>query len=195
MHGGITMGIKTYLHGQVMTLKRSLIRDVVPVELDVKPRSLRGQMHILMHAGEEGNALVEFALILPMLLMLTTGLMVFGVAMNNYLQLTHAVSVGARSVSLYGHDASTSSSIDPCSLASAAVISAAPGLNPANMTFSYSFGSSTASSTSCTGAAASLVSRTNVTVTATYPLNLSIYGKVFSQSSAVLSASATELVQ
>jgi len=50
----------------------------------------------LCHKGDEGSALVEFALILPMLMLLTTGMLIFGVAMNNYLQLTNAVSVGAR---------------------------------------------------------------------------------------------------
>jgi Flp pilus assembly protein TadG len=189
------MGIQTFFHGQAMTLKRSLIRDIAPGQLNVKPRSLMRRLVVLVRAGEEGNAIVEFALILPMLLLLTTGILVFGVAMNYYMQLTHAVSVGARAVSLYGHDASTASSIDPCSLASSAVISAAPGLNPANITFSYSFNGAPASTTSCTGSAANLISRTNVTVTATYPLNLSVYGTVFSQSNAVLSSSATELVQ
>jgi hypothetical protein len=63
------------------------------------------------------------------------------------------------------------------------------------MTFSYSFNGVVASTTSCTSAASSLTSGSNVTVTATYPLNLSVYGKVFSQNNAVLQASATELVQ
>jgi Flp pilus assembly protein TadG len=153
-------------------------------------------MGVPVRAGEQGSALVEMALILPMLLLLTTGMLVFGVAMNNYLQLTHAVNVAARTVSLHGHDAGASSDIpDPCATASAAVMSAAPGLTPANMTFSFSFNGIPASSTSCTSAAANLVSHTNVTVTATYPLNLSVYGKVFNQSNAVLQASATELVQ
>jgi Flp pilus assembly protein TadG len=153
-------------------------------------------MRTILQAGEQGSALIEFALILPMLLMLTTGLLVFGVAMNNYLQLTHAVNVAARTVSLYGHDAGTANNIaDPCATASTAVMNAAPSLNSSNMTFSYSFGTTTASTTSCTSAASSLTSGSNVTVTATYPLNLSVYGKVFSQNNAVLQASATELVQ
>ena len=190
------MDIQVVFRGPAMFLKRSTIRDAVPDEFDVMPRSLGRRMRAFVCAGERGSALVEFALILPMLLMLTTGLLVFGVAMNNYMQLTHAVSVGARSVSLYGHDAGApNNTADPCAVASTGVINAAPGLNPANITFSYAIGATPASSTSCTGAATSLTSGSNVTVTATYPLNLSIYGKVFSQNNAVLSASATELVQ
>jgi Flp pilus assembly protein TadG len=191
------MKIQTNLNEQALTLTRSLLRCVVPAAF--KPGSLGHRMRMLIHAGEQGSALVEFALILPMLLMLTTGLLVFGVAMNNYLQLTHAVNMAARTVSLDGHEASAAPSSyptsDPCSVASTAVMNAVPGLQSANMTFSYNFNGIPASSTSCADAAGNLVSHTNVTVTATYPLNLSIYGKVFNQSNAVLQASATELVQ
>lgn len=187
------MDIQAYLHMQAKTLTRSLLRDA---ESSAKPRSLGQRFRALLRAGEQGSAIIEFALILPMLLMLTTGLMVFGVAMNNYMQLTHAVNVAARTVSLYGHDTGTASSIpDPCATASTAVMNAAPGLNAANMTFSYSFNGVPETTTSCTSAAPSLTSGSNVTVTATYPLNLSVYGTVFSQNSAVLQASATELVQ
>jgi Flp pilus assembly protein TadG len=150
----------------------------------------------LVHASEEGSALIEFTMVLPVLLILTTGMLVFGIAMNNYLQLTNAVSVGARKVSLYGHDTGTANTIaDPCAVASAAVIAAAPGLNPNNLNFSYSINGLSASTTSCTGSASGLVSGSNVTVTATYPLNLAIFRTVFGQNNAVLTASATELVQ
>jgi len=69
------------------------------------------------------------------------------------------------------------------------------------MTFSYtlngvSYSGTTCSSSSVTsGAAGNLSSGTNATVTITYPLNLSVFGKVFSSSNAVLSATSTELVQ
>jgi len=191
------MEIQTNLHGQARALTRSLLRDAVSAELSARPRSLGHRMRILARAGERGSALVEMALVLPMLLLLTTGLLVFGVAMNNYLQLTHAVNMAARTVSLDGHDAGTTTYTipDPCATASTAVMSAAPGLTSANISFSYSFNGIPASTTTCTNAAANLVSHTNVTVTATYPLNLSVYGKVFNQSNAVLQASATELVQ
>ena len=59
-------------------------------------------MAFLLCAAEQGSALVEFALILPMMLLLTTGILVFGVAMNNYLQLTNAVSIGARTLAVNG---------------------------------------------------------------------------------------------
>jgi Flp pilus assembly protein TadG len=131
-----------------------------------------------------------------MMLMLTTGLLVFGIAMNNYLQLTNAVSVGARAVAL-----SSGITLDPCSTASSAIIAAAPGLNSSKMTFSYSLngngqtGASCSSSSLTTGAAAQLTSGSTVVVTVQYPLNLSIFGSKFSANNAVLQASSSELVQ
>jgi Flp pilus assembly protein TadG len=161
------------------------------------PRTLATSVRTLLRGKDEGSALVEFALILPMLLLITTGIMIFGVAMNNYLQLTNAVSMGARTVSTYSQLTK-----DPCAVASNAIIAAAPGLNSANLTFNFTFnGINYPNQTSCnstsvsTGAAGNLASGTNVTVNATYPLNLSVFGKVFNLNNAVLSATSTELVQ
>jgi Flp pilus assembly protein TadG len=151
----------------------------------------------LLRGHSEGQSLVEFALILPMMLLLTTGIMIFGIAMNNYVQLTNAVSVGARTLAV-----SAQITLDPCATASNAVIAAAPGLNPANLTFTYvlngvtySNTTSCASSSLSSGAANNLASGTTASVTATYPLNLSVYGSNFSASNAVLQATSTELVQ
>ena len=158
--------------------------------------TLEGRCRSLPWKGDEGSALVEFALILPMLLMLTTGVLVFGVAMNNYLQLTNAVSVGARAVAM-----SSGITLDPCATASSAIIAAAPALNSSKMTFSYSLNGNPQSGTSCSsssltsGAAAELVTGTTVVVTAQYPLNLSVFGQEFSANSAVLQATSSELVQ
>lgn len=46
--------------------------------------------------NQEGQALVEFALVLPLLLVLIMGIIQFGFLFNNYITLTDAVRVGAR---------------------------------------------------------------------------------------------------
>ena len=190
------MKTQTDLHGQALALECGLSRAARFAELRAERHSPGRWLRSLLSTGEQGNAMIEFAMLLPVLLLLTTGLLVFGVAMNNYLQLTNAVSVGARKVALYGHQTgAAASTADPCATASAAVIAAAPALNPASLTFTYSFNSVPASTTSCTDAAANLISTTNATVTVTYPLNLSVFGAVFSKSNAVLTATSTELVQ
>jgi Flp pilus assembly protein TadG len=45
---------------------------------------------------EEGQTLVEFALVLPILALLLFGVIQFGIVFNNYLTLTDAVRAGAR---------------------------------------------------------------------------------------------------
>jgi Flp pilus assembly protein TadG len=45
---------------------------------------------------QEGQAMVEFALILPLLLVIVLGIIHFGVVLNNYVTLTDAVRAGAR---------------------------------------------------------------------------------------------------
>jgi len=160
-----------------------------------KRRSLE-RLRALLHAGEGGSALVEFAMILPMMLILTTGILMFGIAMNNYLALTNAVSIGARTVAV-----NAGITLDPCSVASQAIIAASPGLAAGNLKFSYVFNGVGASGTSCaspsvsSGAAGNLTSGSTVSVTATYPLNLSVFGTKYSASNATLSATSTELVQ
>ena len=45
---------------------------------------------------EKGQALVEFAVILPVLLMVLWGIFQFGIAFNDYIQVTSAAREGAR---------------------------------------------------------------------------------------------------
>ena len=113
---GIDVNIKT----------RSLMPNLQRGAKPSKPHSMRESfgecMGELPDSGEQGQSLVEFTLILPMLLLLATGIMVFGMAMNNYLQLTNAVSVGARTVAI-----NAGVTLDPCATAANAIIAAAPG--------------------------------------------------------------------
>jgi Flp pilus assembly protein TadG len=194
MYGGETMKVKKQSRGQAIPHKRSLSRGSEPFQpgAGAPPPGHR----ILTLLGERGSALVEMALIMPMLLVLTTGIFVFGIAMNNYVTLTNAVSTGARTVAL-----NAQLTTDPCAVASSAIEAAAPGLTSSKFTFSYTFNGSPYSGTSCnsssvdTGAAGNLASGSTVTVTATYPLNLSVFGTQMSPSNAVLQATSTELVQ
>ena len=45
---------------------------------------------------EDGQSMVEFALLLPILLVVALGIMQFGIIYNNYITLTDATRVGAR---------------------------------------------------------------------------------------------------
>jgi Flp pilus assembly protein TadG len=196
VHGGKTMKTKTEFRGLAAANKQSLNRVTEPIQPRAEAPPPGHRILTLLGIGERGSALVEMALIMPMLLVLTTGIFVFGIAMNNYVTLTNAVSTGARTVAL-----NAQLTTDPCAVASSAIEAAAPGLNPSKMTFSYTFNGVPQSGTSCnsssvdSGAALDLASGTTVSVTATYPLNLSVFGTQMSPSNAVLQATSTELVQ
>ena len=188
VHEGGTMKIKIDANGEPRYLKPRSHRNAVP--------SGTHSVGALLRRGEQGQSVVEFALIAPMLLLLATGIMVFGLAMNNYLQLTNAVSVGARTVAI-----NAGVTLDPCATAANAITAAAPGLNPANFTFSYTFSGNSYNSNTCasssfnSGAAKDLASGSTATVTATYPFNLSVFGAVFSHPNSLLQATSSELVQ
>lgn len=56
--------------------------------------------------SERGASSIEFALILPVLIMLLMGIIEFGMAYNNYLAITHAAREGARMAAVNHYDES-----------------------------------------------------------------------------------------
>lgn len=158
--------------------------------------------------GEGGQALVEFAIVVPVLLLVVFGIIRFGVLYNNYIEVTNAVDAGARQFSIERDQA------DPCSDTAGVVVSAAAGLNSSSLTMvlaaqdlatsgqvNETVTSSTAAAscdwssadTGVSSTGGTLVSGTPETVTATYPWNLSFLGlKIVSST---FSVSATEDVE
>jgi Flp pilus assembly protein TadG len=49
---------------------------------------------------QDGQAFVEFAIVLPLLVMLVMGIVQFGLAFHNYLSITDATRVGARAAAV-----------------------------------------------------------------------------------------------
>lgn len=62
------------------------------------------------HHGDEGQNLVEFALLLPILMYILMGIMQFGLIFAVYLTLNNAVREGARWASIYVYDNSQTQS-------------------------------------------------------------------------------------
>ena len=146
--------------------------------------------------NEEGQALVEFALSLPLLMLILTGMMTFGIALNNYLELTNAASIGARLIAI-----SRGQTTDPCATIATAVYHAAPFLKPANLTFtlvlngtSYTNMASCPSASTTTGAAGNLLQGTDAQLTVKYPCNLKVFGYNYAPS-CTMTARTTELMQ
>ena len=73
--------------------------------------------------NERGQTFTEFALVLPMLIVLMLGIVQFGVAFNNYVTLTDAVRAGARKAAV------SRNSSDPAGACRAAVVAARGSLD------------------------------------------------------------------
>jgi Flp pilus assembly protein TadG len=116
----------------------------------------------------------------------------FGIILNQYLVLTHAVDTGARLLAVSAQQTS-----DPCSTASTQILSSAPTLSSKGLSYSYVIGGAPYSGTTCNGVPAtgsgSLASGTTVSVTATYPCQLNVFA--LWNKKCTLTASTTELVQ
>ena len=109
--------------------------------------------------SEDGQGVVEFAFVLPLLLALVLGICEFGILFNNYVTLTDATRVGARkaTVSRFLGDNGAAAVV--------AARNAAPGLDPNKLVV-------TATSTDWQ------VAGSDVNVTASYPYSINILGWV-----------------
>lgn len=81
------------------------------------------QMKTKIGKDERGQTMAEFALVLPVLLVLLLGIFQFGVAFNNYVALTDAVRAGARKAAV------SRNSSDPVGACKAQVLAAAGPLD------------------------------------------------------------------
>ncbi len=79
-------------------------------------------------SDRKGQAAVELALILPVLVLLLLGMLQVGIVLQDYLQLQQAVEQGARAASLGASDATVLQTVD----------AAAPSLNPSSLTLAVS---------------------------------------------------------
>jgi Flp pilus assembly protein TadG len=125
---------------------------------------------------DQGQAVVEFAVILPVLLLILFAILQFGVVFNNYIQVTAAAREGARKAAV-SRSLGTSSAE---TAATTAAKSAAPGLNQSNITVSFPNNPTFAQGS-------------DVSVQVTYPYSISIIGLVVSSGN--LSSTTTMRVE
>ena len=107
--------------------------------------------------GERGQALVEFAVLLPLLVILVLAVIQFGIAFNNYIALTDASRAGAR-VGGSGRQLA-----DPAGEAEAAVRKSADDLDQGQLDVLI---------------ASSFQPGAKLSVTASYPYTISLLGLV-----------------
>jgi Flp pilus assembly protein TadG len=176
-------------HRQALALTRNISRAGGSQCLCFSIRSIARWVRARHRGGEEGGALVEFALVVPLMLTMITGIFAVGIAFNNQLTLTQAVGAGAQHLQVV-----RSTTSDPCSDTFSAITAAAPNLKSDKIALTITInggtplvGNTCASSTSTLQGAQG----EPVTVAATYPCNLQISGVKIS-SGCQLAATVTE---
>jgi len=191
--GAIDLGVlehKIANDDRVRCRKHSLLSGVL--------RSTTSEMSVrrqpggrLASAGGKcgGNSLIEFTLTVPLLLLVMTGMVSFGFALNNYLQLTNAVNIGAQVVSF-----SRGQTSDPCATGQTAITNAAPFLTPSKLSLTFVINGTTYSNTtSCPAGAANMVQGSTLQVTGTYPYLLYVVG--FGNGTHTLETQVSEFIQ
>ena len=123
---------------------------------------------------ERGQSVTEFALVLPLMMLILLGIVQFGMVFKQYLTLTDAVREGSRKAAVARHRA------DRVSYVQGAVVSSGSDLGP-----TFTNGNVSVSSTWTHGE--------DVVVRATFPFDINIIGIVVH--SGTMSSTATERVE
>lgn len=162
-------------------------------------RRLRARTSCLLRGNESGGALVEMAVALPVMMLLVTAVVSFGLLLSSYLVVSHAVDVGARNLAL-----SRGASTNPCLDAVTVIQNSAPTLAASNLTYTFKIGSDTFSgsstgfsgtgSTDCSQLGVSdMVAGDTATVTVSFPMQLAVYG--WAPKTLNVTASTSEIIQ
>jgi Flp pilus assembly protein TadG len=150
----------------------------------------------------EGSAIAETAVVMPVILMTVTGILIFGIFISQYMSLAEGVSNAGRTLAV-----SSGQTLDPCALAATSVQNAAPILRTANLSYTITLTppggsahtysqSSCSSASTTTGAPGYLVSGGVVSISATYSnCSLNYYGKNLMPNGCSISSVITESVQ
>ena len=144
------------------------------IEKVLLARKAAAQMVARWRREQNGSSLIEFALVMPVMLLVMTGIFSFSMAFYRQEQLTQAVGAGGQ----YLQQIRTSTT-DPCKDTFNAITSAAPALTSSSITLTLTMGSTNVTAQTCAGDQTDLTQGGNVTVTASYPCTLTGYNYVF----------------
>ncbi len=115
-------------HAKVEASLHGLNCAETPSSVSVMARSVDEQFRPRLHLGNDGQSLVEFALVLPVLLLVLTGIYSLGMFMLNYQTLVTAVDKGETTLELLPNMPASGSypgATDPCLAVSQAVVGSA----------------------------------------------------------------------
>ncbi|MGA3010165.1 MAG: TadE/TadG family type IV pilus assembly protein [Terracidiphilus sp.] len=172
--------------------------------------SLCGRLRTWLHSRERGQAIVEFAFVIPILLLVLLAIFELGIFLLNYQTLTQAVNQGGvRIQQLSGLPVSSGGTSDPCADIATAVIGSAGNLgttgnNGIQLTLTVGSntpaGPSPAASFSCGNLASAVQAGGGgtsipVIVTGTYPCMALTYGFNFAANGCQMKVTVQELMQ
>jgi Flp pilus assembly protein TadG len=136
-------------------------------------RFFRGRARALLCRGEEGQSLVEFALVLPMLVIALTGMVSFTLGMYSYQQLGVATATSAQQLGTLQGLLS-----DPCAKTVSVMTSMLPTWTPAKFTYTltitdssgvaHAYGPTAGSTFSCTAGAAQMAENQPISLKVSY---------------------------
>jgi Flp pilus assembly protein TadG len=135
-------------------------------------RGLRQRVRAL-GGREDGQSIVELAISLPLLLLILTAILQFGLMLNKAITLNDAVRTGARTLSIYG-----GTTTDPCDNAITATVNSATnvGLTASQVSVSLPSGDTCGTGTYPSRSGASVNEGDTGTVSATYPYSFTVFG-------------------
>jgi len=166
------------LRGQARAVLHGFCRAEAFCGASAKARTMSGRLRGFLHSDVEGQSLVEFALVVPMLLMVLTFMFSLSMAMISYEQLNSATSSAALQV------LATSRNVlaDPCASIESSVSTALPGFTASKLSYTITiqnssgsnvtYGPTTGTGFSCTAAATVLSAdgtSTPASLTVSYP--------------------------
>jgi hypothetical protein len=148
--------------------------------MPTRRRALRGGLR----AGEGGQALVEAAATLPLMLLVLLGCYNMAIIFSDYVELVNGVGVAATRLSM------DSTAANPCLDAVNTLVAAAPMLTPSKISITMNLDTSASGNTAtysgtglasswtlCAGEGTQILSTYNVLVTATYPVSMLTWAK------------------
>lgn len=131
----------------------------------------------LSPGGEEGGALVELGVSLPIIFLVMTGIFAFSIGLYQKLSLAEGISSGGRTLAV------SRGATDPCATTASAITAAAPSLSSSNMKLTFVVNGTTvvnnvaASSASCSST--TMTAGNSASVTGTYPCSIGIFRMTF----------------
>jgi Flp pilus assembly protein TadG len=176
--------------GKKVKILRGMNRAAAPGRGGVSSPPIGDRLCAFFRSGDEGQSLIEFALVVPIMLLLLTGVMVFAFTMYDMILLQTAASQGVQVLAL---SQNVPGITDPCASATTA-ISRATRLNSSAIGITFLNGGTngtviSAGNSNCV----SITKGTELTVTLTYPCSYALIYKF--NKSCQLTASESEPAQ